>query len=59
MYKKPKKKNSLSIIIIGIILFILLSISLLLPKSGNNYLLKDISILINKAAMYPFTIINE
>lgn len=59
MYKKPKKKNSLSIIIIGIILFILLSISLLLPKSGNNYLLKDISILINKAAMYPFTSINE
>lgn len=59
MYKKGNKKNKITIIVIGLILIILLSISLLLPKSGNNYFLKDITMIINKTAMLPFTSINS
>ena len=59
MYKKGNKKNKITIIVIGLILIILLSVSLLLPKSGNNYFLKDITMIINKTAMLPFTSINS
>lgn len=59
MYKKNNKKNKILIIVIGLVLFILLSISLLMPKSGNSYFLKDFTMIINKAAMIPFTSINS
>ena len=56
MFKKNKKK--IIYIVIGIILVILLSISLLTYR-GKNTFLKDISISINKVIMYPFTSLNK
>ena len=59
MYKKNKsKKNNIIISIIVITLFILLTISMLLPNK-ETYYLKDISILIEKIFMYPFTSLNK
>ena len=56
MFKKNKKK--IIFIIIGIILVVLLSISLLIKRTNNTFL-KDISISINKVVMYPFTKLNK
>ena len=56
MFKK--NKNKIIYIIIGIVLIVLLSISLLIHRS-NNTILKDISISINKIVMYPFTSLNK
>lgn len=56
MFKK--NKNKIIYIVIGIVLIILLSISLLTYR-GKNTFLKDISISINKIVMYPFTSLNK
>ena len=56
MFKK--NKNKIIYIVIGIILVVLLSISLLINRSKNTFL-KDISMSINKVIMYPFTILNK
>ena len=56
MFKKNKKK--IIFIVIGIILVVLLSISLLVYRSKNTFL-KDISMSINKVIMYPFTSLNK
>lgn len=56
MFKKNKKK--IIFIVIGIVLVILLSISLLINRSKNTFL-KDISMSINKVVMYPFTSLNK
>ena len=56
MFKK--NKNKIIYIVIGIILVVLLSISLLINRSKNTFL-KDISMSINKVIMYPFTRLNN
>ena len=56
MFKK--NKNKIIYIIIGIVLVVLLSISLLIKRS-NNTIIKDITISINKVIMYPFTKLNK
>lgn len=56
MFKKNKKK--IVFIIIGVVLVVLLSISLLIKRTNNTFL-KDISISINKVVMYPFTSLNK
>lgn len=55
MYKRKqdKKEKVITISVIGIILLCLLTISLLLPRS-NNTILKDISVSVQKIAMFPF-----
>ena len=62
MYKK--KSKSKSVILYGsifIILFILITISLLVQKNGNDEhnLFKNTSMLIEKIVMYPFTALNK
>jgi rod shape-determining protein MreC len=56
MFKK--NKNKIIYIVIGIILVVLLSISLLVNRSNNTFL-KDITMSINKVIMYPFTSLNK
>lgn len=56
MFKKNKKK--IIFIVIGIVLVILLSISLLVYRSKNTFI-KNISMSINKVIMYPFTSLNK
>ena len=56
MFKK--NKNKIMYIIIGIVLIVLLSISLLIKRT-NNTIIKDITISINKVVMYPFTKLNK
>lgn len=56
MFKK--NKNKITYIIIGIVLIVLLSISLLIKRT-NNTIIKDITIYINKVVMYPFTKLNK
>ena len=56
MFKK--NKNKIIYIIIGVVLIVLLSISLLIKRSNNTFI-KDISISINKVIMYPFTSLNK
>lgn len=61
MYRKKNKITKTTIILITIIIIVLSSLSVLLPKSNfiNNSILKDISITINKIVMYPFTTLNK
>ena len=61
MYKKKSKTKELVIYgSIFIVLFILITISLLVQKNGNdeNNILKNASMFIEKIVMYPFTALN-
>ena len=63
MYKRKKEKKKEWIIIVGItFLFIfLITISLWMPRSGNNQhnVFKNMSMLIEKIVMTPFTFLNK
>ena len=62
MYKKKSKKKDLIIFgSIFIVLFILITISLLVQKNGDdsNNILKNTSMFIEKIVMYPFTALNQ
>ena len=61
MFKRKNKNNKYYYIGFGILLFVLLTISLLTQRSGNhkNNVLKTLSIGIDKVVMYPFTALNS
>ena len=60
MYKRKKQNKRLVYIVIGIILFVLLTISLLTQNMNyKNSIIKTISSTINKIVMYPFTSLNQ
>lgn len=61
MYKKRKNKNRIKIIVVSLVLIVLLIFSLLtVRKEGKiETILKDTTTLIQKAAMYPFTALNN
>ena len=61
MNKKKKQKKIYQGILIGVILWILVSISLLTNRNGDNKnnILKNISMGIDKIVMMPFTSLNK
>ena len=60
MYKKKKNNNKYIIIGVGVIMVILITISLLWQKNSNdNNILKNVSMMVDKVVMYPFTSLNS
>ena len=61
MYRRRKKITKTKIVIGILVILLLLSVSVLLPKNNfiNKSLIKDIPITLNKLVMYPFTFLNE
>ena len=61
MYRRKKKITKMTIFIGIVTILVLISLSVLLPKSNfiNNSLLKDSTMLLNKLVMYPFTSLNK
>lgn len=61
MYRRKKKITKMTIFVGIVIVLILISLSVLLPKSNfiNNSLLKDSTIILNKIVMYPFTTLTK
>ena len=57
MYRRKKKITKMTVFVGIVIVLILISLSVLLPKSNfiNKSLLKDSTIILNKIVMYPFT----
>ena len=61
MYRRKKKITKMTVFVGIVIVLILISLSVLLPKSNfiNNSLLKDSTIILNKIVMYPFTTLTK
>lgn len=61
MYRRKKKITKMTIFIGIVTILVLISLSVLLPKSNfiNNSLLKDSTMLLNKLVMYPFTTLTK
>lgn len=61
MYRRKKKITKMTIIASVVLIILLLSLSVLLPKNNfiNISILKDIPIMLNKIVMYPFTALNS
>ena len=61
MYKRKKQNKPIIYIVVGILLFVLLTISLLLQGSNNHKysFLKNASMTIDKIVMFPFTSLNK
>lgn len=61
MYRRKKKITKMNVFVGIVIVLILISLSVLLPKSNfiNNSLLKDSTIILNKIVMYPFTTLTK
>ena len=57
MYRRKKKITKMTVFVGIVIVLVLISLSVLLPKSNfiNKSLLKDSTIILNKIVMYPFT----
>lgn len=61
MYRRKKKITKITLFIGILVVLLLISLSVLLPKDNfiNKSILKDIPIMINKMVMYPFTALNS
>ena len=61
MYRRKKKITKMTIFIGIVTILVLISLSVLLPKSNfiNKSLLKDSTMLLNKVVMYPFTTLTK
>lgn len=61
MYRRKKKITKMTVFIGTVIVLVLISLSVLLPKSNfiNKSLLKDSTIFLNKIVMYPFTTLTK
>lgn len=61
MYRRKKKITKMTVFVGIVIVLILISLSVLLPKSNfiNKSLLKDSTIILNKIVMYPFTTLTK
>ena len=61
MYRRKKKITKMTIFIGIVTILVLISLSVLLPKSNfiNNSLLKDSTMLLNKLVMSPFTTLTK
>ena len=61
MYRRKKKITKITLFIGILVVLLLISLSVLLPKDNfiNKSILKDIPIMINKMVMYPFTVLNS
>lgn len=57
MYRRKKKITKMTVFVGIVIVLVLISLSVLLPKSNfiNKSLLKDSTLILNKIVMYPFT----
>ena len=60
MYRRRKKITKKTVIIGIVVVILMISLSILLPRNNyiNNSILKDITITINKIVMFPFTTLN-
>ena len=61
MYRRKKKITKMTVFVGIVIVLVLISLSVLLPKSNfiNKSLLKDSTIILNKIVMYPFTTLTK
>lgn len=61
MYRRKKKVTKMTICVGSIVVILLISLSVLLPKDNfiNKSLLKDVTVMLNKIVMYPFTTLTE
>ena len=61
MYRRKKKITKMTIFIGIVTILVLISLSVLLPKSNfiNKSLLKDSTMLLNNVVMYPFTTLTK
>ena len=61
MYRRKKKVTKMTIFIGIIVVILLVSLSVLLPKDNfiNKSLLKDVTVMLNKIVMYPFTTLTK